>query len=360
MVSARFRFYEELNDFLAPQHRGREFSRSCARAATTKHMIEALGVPHTEVELVLVNGESVGFDRILHDGDRVSVYPKFEAFDVAPLLRVRDRPLRESRFVADAHLGGLARLLRMAGFDTLYDNGFHDDEIESIAGREQRIVLTRDRELLKRRTITHGCYVRALKAQEQFAEIVGRLDLARSARPFRLCLHCNAPLQPVEMARIVDRLPPTVRLRYRRFSTCAVCRRVFWEGSHWQRMNALLRATLGTGGEDRMAIPHAVSGQRIDVRPLGDDLPTARTVALFKSAQLEAIRMVLPAGKPVPVHQVPGEITIQCLEGRIELTFDGRRQELAAGEMMFLAGGVAHGLVGLEDSSALVTIVLGD
>ena len=107
MVTATFRFYEELNDFLAPERRRREFSCPCARAATTKHMIEALGVPHTEVELILVNGESVGFERLLQDGDRVAVYPRFEALDITPLLRVREWPLRVTRFVADAHLGGL-------------------------------------------------------------------------------------------------------------------------------------------------------------------------------------------------------------------------------------------------------------
>jgi hypothetical protein len=140
MVIATFRFYEELNDFLAPQRRRREFESACARAATTKHMIEAFGVPHTEVELVLVNGESVGFDQILRDGDRVAVYPKFEALDITPLLRVRSEPLRVMRFVADAHLGGVARLLRMAGFDTLYDNQFRDG-LASDAGSGRRAVV---------------------------------------------------------------------------------------------------------------------------------------------------------------------------------------------------------------------------
>ena len=186
MVNASFRFYEELNDFLAPDRRKQEFTVPCARQATTKHMIEALGVPHTEVELILVNGESVGFDRLLEDGDRVAVYPRFEAMDVTPLLRVRDRPLRETRFVADAHLGGLARMLRMLGFDTLYDHHFQDDDIVATAERDGRIVLTRDRELLKRRAVTHGCYVHALKSEQQLRESVERLDLARSARPFTL------------------------------------------------------------------------------------------------------------------------------------------------------------------------------
>ena len=247
-VVAVFRFYEELNDFLAPDHRRRAFEARCARAATVKHMIEALGVPHTEVELVLVNGESVGFDRLLANGDRVSVYPRFETFDVTPLLRVRATPLRVPRFIADAHLGGLARLLRLTGFDTLYDNHYDDAELVAIATREGRIALTRDRELLKRRELTHGCFVHALKPEQQAAEIFQRLDLARSARPFSLCLECNAPLRPIDKADVAHRLPADVRARHVRFSTCDQCQRVFWEGSHWQRMRAVVDRLLAGGG----------------------------------------------------------------------------------------------------------------
>jgi uncharacterized protein with PIN domain/sulfur carrier protein ThiS len=244
MVTATFRFYEELNDFLAPKRRKQEFSVSCARRATTKHMIEALGVPHTEVELILVNGESVGFDRILEDGDRVAVYPRFEAMDVTPLLRVREHPLREPRFVADAHLGGLAHMLRMLGFDTLYDNHFDDDEIVALCEADGRIVLTRDRELLKRRAVSHGCYVHALKSEDQLREVVERLDLARSAKPFTRCLHCNVPLRPVDKASVIERLPPKVREHYERFSTCDQCGRVYWEGSHFRNMRRLLDGVL--------------------------------------------------------------------------------------------------------------------
>jgi uncharacterized protein with PIN domain len=246
-VFAVFRFYEELNDFLAPPHRRRAFEARCARAATVKHMIEALGVPHTEVELVLVNGESVGFDRLLVNGDRVSIYPRFETFDVTPLLRVRDTPLRVTHFIADAHLGGLARLLRLTGFDTLYDNHYDDAEIVVIAAREGRIVLTRDRELLKRRELTHGCFVHAIKPEQQAVELFQRLDLARSARPFSLCLECNAPLHPIDKAEVAHRLPADVRARQARFSTCDRCQRVFWEGSHWQRMQAIVTRLLACG-----------------------------------------------------------------------------------------------------------------
>jgi len=245
MVTATFRFYEELNDFIARPLRRRAFRCECARHASAKHMIEALGVPHTEVELILVNGESVGFDHPLADGDRVAVYPKFETFDVRPLLRVRAAPLRDPRFVADAHLGGLAHLLRLAGFDTLYDNGYPDDEIEAIALAESRIVLSRDRELLKRRSITHGCYVRALEPHAQLRELFDRLDLAASARPFRLCLRCNAPLRPLARDAARERVPEGVFDRHRRFVTCDVCGRVFWEGTHWKRMRSVIDAVVG-------------------------------------------------------------------------------------------------------------------
>jgi uncharacterized protein with PIN domain len=242
MVSATFRFYGELNDFLPRERRGHAFATPCARAATTKHMIEALGVPHTEVELVLVNGASSGLEQLLEDGDRVAVYPRFTALDVAPLVRVREQPAGRMRFVADAHLGGLARLLRMAGFDTIYDNSIHDDEIEERAIEDGRVVLTRDRELLKRRTITHGCYVHTLKAASQLKELFDRLDLSSSARPFTVCLHCNAPLRDVDKADVIDQLPPSVRELHNEFNTCDVCHRVFWKGSHWKRMTSLLTA----------------------------------------------------------------------------------------------------------------------
>ena len=246
-MEATFRFYEELNDFLPPERRRREFSVPCARAATTKHMIEALGVPHTEVELILVNGQSVGFERLLQDGDRVAVYPRFETLDITPLLRVRERPLRVTRFVADAHLGGLARLLRMAGFDTLYRNDYQDREVADIAERDGRILLTRDRELLKHRAITHGCYVHVLKPELQFRELLDRLDLRRSLRPFSLCMECNAPLRPIEKERVLDRLPASVRANYQCFTTCDHCGRIFWEGTHWQRMRELVDASIPAG-----------------------------------------------------------------------------------------------------------------
>jgi uncharacterized protein with PIN domain len=251
MVNAPFRFYGELNDFLPRERRGHAFATPCARAATTKHMVEALGVPHTEVELVLVNGESTGLDDILEEGDRVAVYPRFTTLNVADVARLAVRPPGRVRFVADAHLGGLARLLRMAGFDTLYRNTLNDAEVEAIALDEGRVVLTRDRELLKRRGIDVGCYVRALKAEGQLREVFERFGLAERVRPFTLCLSCNAPLRPVAKADVRDRLPPRVAASHEEFSTCDCCHRVFWKGSHWQRMAGVLDALVNDArGED--------------------------------------------------------------------------------------------------------------
>ena len=244
MTIAHFRFYEELNDFLAPARRKCEFELQCAEAATVKNAIESVGVPHTEVELIVANGVSVDFGYRVRDADRISVYPMFESFDIAPLLRVRPEPLRDPRFIADAQLGGLARLLRMLGFDTQFDNHAHDAEIRRRAIAESRTILTRDRQLLICRDVTHGCYVHALRPPDQLREIVQRLQLDTRIRPFTLCLCCNVVLEPVDKQSVADKLPPAVALRQHEFKRCALCERVYWPGDHYRRMTEMLRGLL--------------------------------------------------------------------------------------------------------------------
>lgn len=243
-VTATFRFYAELNDFVERSRRGREFAARCAQAATAKHMIEALGVPHTEVALLLVNGEPAQLDHLLAEGDRVAAYPFFSTL---PAARFPGLPA-PSMFVADAHLGGLARVLRMAGFDTLYDNGYDDATVARLGIEEERTILTRDRELLKRRGIIDGCFVHALAPPDQFREVALRYGLAPLSRPFTRCLHCNAELLPVALEDVTDQLPPSVRATQREFRTCPLCRRVYWKGTHWQRMSALLAGALPATG----------------------------------------------------------------------------------------------------------------
>lgn len=244
MVSATFHFHQELNDFLALHQRGKEFVVACPGDATVKHMIEALGIPHTEVGAIEINGGDAGFDRRLQEGDRVDVYP--ENGSARSRQRLRGAVAQPPGFVADAHLGGLARLMRMAGFDTLYDNGYADARIEAIAVQESRIVLSRDRELLKRRAIVHGCFPHALEPPLQFREVCARFGLAPLARPFSLCLACNVPLRDIDKNQVLDRLPASVRLHQQVFWTCEVCRRVYWQGSHWRHMRDLLATLLAS------------------------------------------------------------------------------------------------------------------
>ena len=183
-MQARFRFYAELNDFLPPERRMVPFDFEFRGNQTVKHLIESLGVPHTEVDLVLVNGRSVDFTEVVRDGDFVSVYPVFEGFDITPVSQVRPKPLRHTRFVLDGHLGRLAHYLRMLGFDTLYRNDYHDEQLARISAEEHRILLTRDRGLLMRSAVTHGYCVREAAPRQQLAEVVQRFDLARSIAPF--------------------------------------------------------------------------------------------------------------------------------------------------------------------------------
>lgn len=234
------RFYEELNDFLPAHRRKRPFTVQFHRGDTVKALVESLGVPHTEVDLVLADGRSVSFSHKLADGERVSVYPVFESLDVGALTRVRARALRRTRFVLDVHLGRLARLLRMLGFDSVYANDLEDGTLSHISAEQGRIILTRDRELLKRSIITHGHCVRSSRPTDQLAEVIRRFDLRQTLRPFTRCLECNAVLKPVSPERAARQVPPHVARTYQEFRSCPRCGRVYWKGSHWEHMSGFL------------------------------------------------------------------------------------------------------------------------
>lgn len=236
MKRAYFRFYAELNDFLPQERRFVTFTYPFDLSPSVKDAIEALGVPHTEVDLILANGESVDFSYVLRDDDRISVYPVFESIDITPLVRVRPRPLRQTRFVLDTHLGRLAVYLRMLGFDTLYRNDYRDEELARISSEERRILLTRDRGLLKRNAVTRGYCVRSTEPRQQLIEVLRRFDLFGSLAPFQRCLRCNGTLQPVRKEEVINRLPPRTRRYYDEFRICIRCGQIYWKGSHYQRM----------------------------------------------------------------------------------------------------------------------------
>ena len=228
MSTASFRFPAELARFLRPEHRAGSFQYSCARAASLKNAIEALGVPHTEVGEVRVNGALATLQRMVREGDEIEVL----AAQSAP-----DEPLA---FIADAHLGALARFLRMLGFDTAHEPQLHDRDIRRLAQEDNRIVLTRDRDLLKCRDIARGYYVRAIKPEQQLAEVAARYGLRAHARAFTRCLHCNLPLARIDKAMVAHRLPERVAALHETFTHCAGCDRVYWPGSHYERMRAVL------------------------------------------------------------------------------------------------------------------------
>jgi len=242
---AEFRFYEELNDFLPARWRKRTFACSFVGTPAVRDLIQAIGVPHSAVDLVLVDGRSVDFSERLRGGERVAVYPVFERLDISPVVRLRPRPLRDPRFALDVHLGKLGRGLRLLGFDTLYRSDWEDAALIDRALQDRRVILTRDVGLLKHARVTHGHWVRATEPEAQLEEIVQAFDLQRLIRPFSRCLECNGAIRPVAGDRVRDRLAPAIVQGFDRFWECADCRRVYWRGTHYRRLLQRVQAIAG-------------------------------------------------------------------------------------------------------------------
>ena len=237
---ARLRFYAELTDFLSPESRSGTVTVGFDVPGSVKDLIEACGVPHTEVDLILANGDSVDFSYPVGDGDRISVYPVFESFDITSLLKVRPRPLRAIRFLADNHLARLARYLRLLGFDTAHDPLRTDHELVQISTGEQRVLLTRDVGLLKHGSVTHGYYVRATDPRRQITEVGHRFHLAGQLHPFTRCMTCNGKLVAVRKEEVADQLPPHTREQVEEYRCCDSCHQIYWNGSHHQALSRIV------------------------------------------------------------------------------------------------------------------------
>lgn len=237
---ARFRFYEELNDFLPEHRRKRIFGYEFSGHPAVKNAIEGMGVPHTEIDMILVNGESVGFLHPLSHGDFVSVYPVFETLDISSLVKLHQRPLRRSAFILDVHLGKLARRLRLLGFDALYRNDYDDPEIVDIAAREKRIILTRDGGLLCAKAVTHGYRIRSQNPEKQLHEVLERFDLYGRINPFTRCTACNGMLEPTPKSDILPYLQPRTIRYHDAFFRCLACKKIYWKGSHFSRLKSFV------------------------------------------------------------------------------------------------------------------------
>ncbi len=233
MKTATFYFDEGLRPLLTPSKRTAALPCKFRGPQTVKHLIESLGIPHTEIGLVQSNKKVVGLDYRVEDGDRVVV----NAVDAEAATAT------EPRFVLDGHLGRLASRLRMLGMDCLYQNGYDDAELAAVAAGEERILLTRDRRLLMRKSIRKGHLVRSPEPDQQMREVARRFHLLMWIRPFQRCIRCNHMLESVPKAEIVERLQPLTRKYFNSFRICRACGQLYWSGSHVDRMQRVI-ATL--------------------------------------------------------------------------------------------------------------------
>lgn len=246
---AHFRFYAELNDFLPKQRKQHSFPYKFSGKPAIKDSIEAIGVPHTEVDLIIVAGESVGFDYHLRDGDNVSVYPVFEGVDISPVNRLRQEPLRNTKFVLDVHLGKLARYLRMLGFDAFYRNDYNDTQIVEISVADNRIILTRDQGLLKNAAVTHGYWLRSTQPRKQVCEVLQRFDLHAQIRPFHRCMLCNGKIETVRREDVQHQLSQETLQYFDEFYRCRACGHVYWRGSHFEKMSRFVSEMMASAKE---------------------------------------------------------------------------------------------------------------
>ena len=247
MKKVFLRFYEELNDYLPESKRKIRFEHLFKNNPSIKDLIESVGVPHAEIDMILINGRSVDFRCSVEDNDDISVYPVFESFDIGSAQHLRPEPLRNKKFILDVHLGTLARYLRMLGFDSLYENNFSDDILAGISIKENRTILTKDLGILKRNSVTHAYFVRNIMPEKQLEEIIGRFDLKNSVKEFSRCLNCNSLLVKAGKEEVEKLVPPKVKIFHYIYYYCGKCRKVYWKGSHYERMLQLINRVLDKG-----------------------------------------------------------------------------------------------------------------
>lgn len=204
-----------------------------------KDVVEAIGVPHPEVGGLRINNQWVGFDYLLMNGDVVEVFPNPCTISSRPLpFKPEHRPC----FLLDVHLGGLARYLRMAGFDCLYQSqhDYGDALLATLAATNDYILLTRDIGLLKRGKVKYGRWVRQILPEQQFKEIVQHYQLVSEFRPFSRCIKCNGQITSVKKQQVAERIPPRILEEQNEFSQCQSCQQIYWKGSHFDKIQQML------------------------------------------------------------------------------------------------------------------------
>lgn len=245
MTTVKFIFQSYLKEMLKKKHvAGPGFFHHFERHASVKDVVESLGVPHPIIGKLTVNCRESGFDYILRHNDIVEVSPLVSPVDPLVPSILRPEALDRIAFVADVNVGKLALLLRMLGFDTTYGRDLRDRELARIAYSEKRILLTRDTSLLKRKIISHGYLIRAQKPASQIVETVRLYDLSSSIKPLSRCIPCNGRLAPVSKKNILARLEPLTRKYYDSFHICKQCGKLYWPGSHQEKIVSFIRQVL--------------------------------------------------------------------------------------------------------------------
>jgi uncharacterized protein len=238
----RLRFHGDLNLFLRSKASDVVTERSLAEKTSIKDVIESCGVPHPEVDLILIDDQTVGFDHTVAKDTNVEVFP-IENRDTYHTEK-RLQSIGIGRFVSDGHLGGLTRNLRLLGFDVAYPKNADDRQLLEVMIRENRALLTRDRRLLMHAIVQHGYYPRSQNADEQTIEVVRRFELSELIAPFTRCLRCNAPLEEAPKAEIIDKLQPLTKIYYDQFHRCPDCKQIYWSGSHFPKLQKRIEEIL--------------------------------------------------------------------------------------------------------------------
>jgi Uncharacterized conserved protein len=234
LFKVRLRFDGDLNVFLRSKAGDAVIERRLAEKTSIKDVIESCGVPHPEVDLILIDEQAVGFDHTLANDAKVEVFPVQNRGTVHTDKRLQTIGI--SRFVADGHLGGLTRNLRLLGFDVAYRQNADDRQLLEVMARENRALLTRDRRLLMHSIVQHGYYPRSQNPDEQTIEVVRRFDISELIAPFTRCLRCNAPLEEATKADVIDKLEPLTKIYYNQFHRCPDCKQIYWSGSHFPKL----------------------------------------------------------------------------------------------------------------------------
>lgn len=236
VAQIKIRCYEELNSYLSPERRKKTFSLEFPRSLEIRDVLNTLGIPEERIDLILVNGIAATAEKRLEPDDRLALYPVFETFDISEVSTIHQLPLRTTRFVLDSHLGKLARLLRLLGFDSLYIQQADRKQLIALSLAEERVLLTRNEILAKSRVLQRAYRLRSELPREQIAEVIKRFELTNCLRPFTRCLVCNGILSPVTKEEVWPYLEDKTKAYYHEFFRCSFCNRIFWPGSHYVKM----------------------------------------------------------------------------------------------------------------------------